>query len=110
MEAVLCRGSEAGIDCLTLVEAIRGVFARSPIFRDAEIVESRERSGGALALDVSFGRGPTALRVVAHTDKEAYAILHELASTMVEIERNIHVRHRECVGTPDLRGTLAPRL
>ena len=100
MEAVLCRRPESEIDCLTLAEAIRGVFARSPIFRDAEILESREWPGGALALDVSFGRGPTALRVVAQTEKEAYAILHELASTMVDIERSIHVRHREYVGTP----------
>ena len=100
MEAVLRPRPETEIDCLTLVEAVRGVFARSPIFREAEIVESRDTSGGALALDVSFGRGPTALRVVAQTTTEAYAILHELASTMVEIERSLHVRHRECVRTP----------
>jgi hypothetical protein len=100
MQAVSCRRSETEIDCLTLVEAIRGVFARSLIFDDAEILESRERPGGALTLDVSFGHGPTALRVVAQTEKEAYAILHELASTMVEIERSIHVRHREHVTRP----------
>lgn len=100
MEAVLCRRSESEIDCLTLVEAVRGIFARSPIFGNAEILESRERPGGVLTLDVSFGRGPTALRVVAGTEREAYAILHELASTMVEIERSLHVRHHEYVGTP----------
>jgi hypothetical protein len=46
---------------------------------------------GEVTVDVRFDHGPTALRVTAPSQEEAYAILHELASALVEIGRSRHV-------------------
>ena len=77
-------------DRLTVIQVIRGIFARSPVFRDALISGPRLGSEGEVIVDVSFDRDPAAFRVVAPSAEEAYAILHELASAMVEIERGRH--------------------
>ncbi|HSB70258.1 MAG TPA: hypothetical protein VLT62_13070 [Candidatus Methylomirabilis sp.] len=77
-------------DRLTLVHIIRGIFDRSPVFREACISEPHIDPGGGVIVDVSFDHGPAAFRVVAPSAEEAYAILHELASAMVEIERDRH--------------------
>jgi UV-stimulated scaffold protein A len=77
-------------DRLTVVQIIRRIFARSPMFRDALISDPRITADGEAILEVSFEHGPPAFRVVAPSAEEAYAILHELASTMVEIERGRH--------------------
>ena len=74
-------------DRLTLMQIIRGIFDRSPVFREACISEPRIGSEGEVIVAVSFDHGPAAFRVVAPSAEEAYAILHELASAMVEIER-----------------------
>jgi hypothetical protein len=48
--------------------------------------------GGDVTVEVSFEQGRPALRVTAASNEKAYAILHELASTMVEIERAVRLR------------------
>jgi hypothetical protein len=73
-------------DSLAVIQIIRRIFARSPVFQDALISNPRIGPGGEVIVDVSFDHDPAAFRVVAPTVEEAYAILHELASTMVEIE------------------------
>lgn len=77
-------------DRLTIVQIIQRIFAQSPVFRDALISGPHLGPEGEMTLEVSFDRGPTAFRVVAPSEDEAYAILHELASAMVEIERSHH--------------------
>ena len=81
----------ASIDRLTLVKAIRGSPALSPILREAAISEPALGPGGVVTVEMRFDRGPTTLRVTAPSDEEAYAILHELASTMIKIERDRRV-------------------
>lgn len=78
-------------DRLTVIQIIRGIFARSPVFQDALISDPRFGPAGEVLVDVSFDHDPAAFRVVAPTVEEAYAILHELASAMVEIERGFQV-------------------
>lgn len=72
------------MDRCTAVQGIRDLFARSPMLRDAAISDPLVNPDGAVAIDVSFDRGPTAFRVVAPTADEAYALLHELAASTVE--------------------------
>jgi len=74
-----------------LVEMIRGVFARSPMFRDAAISHPVQGPRGEVTVEVRFDHGPTALRVTAPSQEEAYAILRELVSAMVEIGRDRRV-------------------
>jgi hypothetical protein len=78
-------------DSLAVIQIIRRIFARSPVFQDALISNPRFGPGGEVIVDVSFDHDPAAFRVVAPTVEEAYAILHELATAMVEIERGFHV-------------------
>lgn len=80
----------ASTDRLTLVEAIRGSSIRSLIFRDAVISHPVLGPGGEVTVDVRGDHCPTTLRVTAPSDGEAYAILHELALAMVEMERHRH--------------------
>ena len=68
------------------VHLIRKVFARSPLFREAAVSEPVFTREGRWALDVSFDGGPTAFRVVAGSEGEAYAGLHELALAMVDVD------------------------
>jgi hypothetical protein len=77
-------------DRLTIVQIIQRIFARSPVFRDALISGPHLGPEGEMIVEVSFDHGPTAFRVVAPSEEKAYAILHELASAMVEIERSHH--------------------
>ncbi len=76
-------------DRLSVIQAIRAIFARSPAFRHAVISDPLAGRQGQVALDVRFGREPTALRIVAPTADEAYALLHELATSMVESDRGM---------------------
>lgn len=73
-------------DHLTVVQIIREIFARSPVFQGALVSDPQLGLEGEVIVDVSFDSGPAAFRVVAPSEEEAYAILHELASAMVEIE------------------------
>jgi len=77
-------------DHLTVLQIIREIFARSPVFQGALISDPQLGLEGQVIVDVSFDGGPAAFRVVAPSEEEAYAILHELASAMVEVERNRH--------------------
>lgn len=83
---VACHRSS--IDRLTLVQLIRAIFSRSPLFREPVISESVMGSKGEVAVNVSFDHGPTVFRVVAPSGDEAYSILYELALAMVEIAPN----------------------
>lgn len=85
MGAVSC--DRAPVDRTTLVAAIREVFARSAIFGDATLSDPCTGPGGEVTVDVRFDSGPPTLRVTAASDTTAYAILHELASVIVDVER-----------------------
>ena len=80
------------IDRLARAHLIRDTFARSPLFRKAAVSEPVLTPGGEVTLNVSFDGGPTVFRVVAGSEGEAYAVLHELALDMVEIERSHEAR------------------
>ena len=75
-------------DRLMVAQVIHEIFARSPFFCDAMISQPLAGSKGEVALDVSFDQGPTAFRVVAPSEEEAYAVLHELATAIVELEQD----------------------
>jgi hypothetical protein len=77
----------ASIDRHTHVHLIRATFAQSALFREAAVSEPSFTPEGEAVLDVSFDGGPTIFSVVAGSEIEAYAVLHEVAQAMVEIER-----------------------
>lgn len=77
------------IDRMARIHLIRAAFARSPLFRDAVISAPQPGDGVEVVLDVSFGKGPAVFRVVAGSEGAAYAILHELAIAMVEVDRSV---------------------
>lgn len=83
------------IDPPTIVQKIRNIFDQSPAFREAWVSPPRLTSEGEVVVEVSFGGGPVRFRIIAPSTDTAYAVLHELASAMVEAERN-------CAGTPGL--------
>jgi len=66
---------------------IRDVFARSPLFRHAAVSGPVSAGEGEVGLDVSFDGGPTLFRVVAGSEDRVYAMLHELALAMVEVDQ-----------------------
>ncbi len=69
-----------------VVEAIRDVFAESPLFREVRLSEPVVELTGEVAVDVSFDDGPPVFRVVAPSVSQVYAKLHELACVMVEVD------------------------
>ncbi len=73
-------------DRLTVVQAVRDGLARSPAFGDAVISDPSVGPGGAVVLDVRIGQ-ETAFRVVAPTEDEAYAVLHELIGSVIDAAR-----------------------
>jgi hypothetical protein len=84
--AAMTLQKDAPIDRRIHVQLIRNEFARSPLFREAAVSEPVRTREGRLALDVSFDGGPTAFRVVAGSEGEAYASLYELALAMVDVD------------------------
>jgi len=90
---IVCHRSS--IDRLTLMQLIRGIFSRSPIFREPVISEAMPGCKGEVDLAVSFGHGPTVFRVAAPSADEAYSILHELALVMVETDSKHRTLCRE---------------
>jgi hypothetical protein len=86
MAVISCRRSS--IDRFALVQLIRRIFARSPIFREPVISEPFMGRNGEVAVHLSFDHGPALVRVVAPSEDEAYTVLYEFASTMVEVEAN----------------------
>ena len=89
MVVVSCHRSSS--DHSTLVQLVRGVFARSPIFREAVISEPLSGPDGEAIVDVSFGHGRTAFRVIASTEDDAYAILCDLAFAVGEDDHSHRV-------------------
>lgn len=88
----LMAAEHASIDGHIHAHLIRETFAQSPLFRDAAVSEACLTPEGEVALNVSFEGGPTVFRVVAGSEVEAYAVLHELARAMVEIEQRHEAR------------------
>lgn len=84
-------GHRPVLDRVAQVAAIRGAFARSAMFRDATLTEPRLGPDGNVTVAVRFNQGPPALSVTAPSEETAYAILHELAGAMVEMERTGHL-------------------
>ncbi len=88
-------------DASILGELIRRIFAESRVFSGALVSPPQVGPEGEVMLEVGFGRHPPLLRVVAPTAQKAYAILHELAGAMVDIERRRHAQGSapgECLG------------
>jgi len=79
--------SDVSIERHARVRLIRDVFARSPLFREAAVCGPVRTWDGQVGLDVSFDGGPTLFRVVAETEDRAYAVLHELALAMVDVDQ-----------------------
>jgi hypothetical protein len=75
------------LDRLTIVQKIRDVFDRSPLFREAQISDPLPRPDGGVSMDVRFGSAPALFCIVAPSPERAYAILYELAVSLVDIER-----------------------
>lgn len=89
----------APIDRLTRAHLIRETFARSPLFRDAAVSEPILTPESKLAITVGFDGGAPVFGVVASSEDEAYAVLHELAVTMVEIEESHRAGREGHVGS-----------
>jgi hypothetical protein len=75
-------------DRLSRAHVISAAFAQSPLFSDAAVSEPIRTPEGDVALTVSFDGAPPVFGVVAGCEEDAYAVLHELARTMVEIDRS----------------------
>ena len=80
-------GDRFPMDRCTAVQGIRDIFARSPLLRDAVLSDPRMKPDGTATIEVRWDQGPTVFRVVAATTGEAYALLHELAASTVEVVR-----------------------
>ncbi len=70
-------------DRFTATQGILDMCARSSALRDAVISGPLAGCGGATTIEVDFGRHASVFRVVAPTADEAYALLYELAASMV---------------------------
>jgi len=71
-----------------LVCRIRETFERSSVFRDAQISELERGPTGEVSVEVRFGSSPALFRVVARSRRRAYALLYELAVSLVAAERD----------------------
>jgi len=65
-------------DSSAMIETIRGLLDRSPVFRGAQISLPQAYLGGEVSVAVGFGGGP--------------ALLYEFARSLVEMEDR---RHRQ---------------
>ncbi len=70
----------------TVLQAVHDLHAQSPAFCDAVVSDPFEGPEGAVVLDVKIGQ-ETALRVVAPTEDEAYALLRELVESILDTAR-----------------------
>jgi hypothetical protein len=89
--------NDVAIERHARVRLIRETFARSALFRGAAVSGPVLTRDGEVGLEVSFDGGPTLFRVVAGSEDRAFAMLHELALAMVEVDQNAH-------GTPASQG------
>ncbi len=76
------------MDRFAIVEKIRSLFARSPVFSGARISDAQTSSEGQVSVDVGFGGGPALIRIVAPSAEKAYALLYELASFIIQAEES----------------------
>jgi hypothetical protein len=76
------------LDRPTFVQKIRDVFGRSPVFREAQISDPLPSPDGGVSVEVRFGRAPALFRIAAPSPEKAYAVLYELASSMVQAEES----------------------
>ena len=74
-------------DQAVLVRSTREIFDRSPLFQDARISELHTGPEGRVSLEVRFGSGPALFHIVAPCAERAYAILYELAVSLVGVQR-----------------------
>jgi hypothetical protein len=86
MSPTSCASSR--IDPPTIIQKICGLFDQSPAFREARVSPPRLTADGEVIVEVSFAGGPVRFRIVAPSTDTAYAVLHELASAIIEAERN----------------------
>ena len=84
MSPTSCASSR--IDPPTIVQKICDLFDQSPAFREARVSPPRLTSDGDVVVEVSFAAGPVRFRIVAPSTDTAYAVLHELASAIIEAE------------------------
>jgi hypothetical protein len=75
-----------------MIEEIRGLLDRSPVFRGAQISLPQADLGGAVSVAVGFEGGPALFRIVAPSVEKAYAVLYEFARSLVEMENHRHRR------------------
>ncbi len=68
---------------LAEIQAIRALLARSGALRKAVLAEPVLAPTGAVVLEVRCGQ-TTAFRVVAPTAADAYALLHELITPLID--------------------------
>jgi hypothetical protein len=73
----------------TLIRTIQETFERSLVFRDAQISELQRGPNGKVSVEVRFGSSPAHFRVVARCPERAYSLLHELAVSLVGVERGL---------------------
>jgi hypothetical protein len=91
------------LDRPTTMQKMRDVFGRSPVFHEAQISDPLPSPDGGVSVDVRFGRAPALFRIVAPFPEKAYAILYELASSMIQAQES---RRAPCpvLGVPPRNG------
>jgi hypothetical protein len=72
------------LDRFAMIEKIRSLLERSPVFREARISGPQTHPEGQVSVDVGFGGGPALFRITAPSPDKAYALLYELARALVE--------------------------
>jgi len=80
------------VDGPTIMQKIRDVFGRSPVFREALISDPLPSPDGGVSVEVRFGPTPALFRIVAPSPDKAYAVLYELASSMIQAEESRRLR------------------
>jgi hypothetical protein len=96
---------QASFDRISRAHLIRSTFAQSPLFSDAAVSEPIRTPEGDVALTVSFDGAPPVFGVVAGCEEDAYAVLHELALTMVEVDQSQRAAHSRANSGPLRVGT-----
>ncbi len=80
------------MDRPTIVQRIHDVFGRSPMFREAQISDPLPIPGSGVSVEVRFGFAPALFRIIAPSPEKAYAVLYEIASSMVQTEESRRFR------------------
>ncbi|HWU36566.1 MAG TPA: hypothetical protein VN203_02905 [Candidatus Acidoferrum sp.] len=93
-------------DQSALVRIIREIFDRSPLFQNSRISEPHTGPEGGVSVEVCFGSRPALFHIVAPCPEQAYAILYEVAMSLVSMGRvytggSQSQGERGCIGTVD---------